>query len=63
MLYSNEDVLIPQSFCLYEFTFILGETDWKIIAIDMNDPLADELKGKYSIFLPQTEYVYKLKKV
>jgi hypothetical protein len=49
-LYSNEDVLIPQSFYLYEFTFILGETDWKIIAIDMNDPLADELKGKYSIF-------------
>jgi inorganic pyrophosphatase len=28
---------------------ILGETDWKIIAIDVNDPLAEELKGKYSI--------------
>jgi hypothetical protein len=34
---------------LYEFTFIVGETDWKIIAIDVNDPLADELKGKYYI--------------
>ena len=46
---SNEDELIPQNFYLYESTFILGETDWKIIAIDVNDPLADELKGKYFI--------------
>jgi hypothetical protein len=42
-------MLILHSFYLYEFTFILGETDWKIIAIDVNDPLAEELKGKYSI--------------
>jgi hypothetical protein len=33
----------------YYYLFILGETDWKIIAIDVNDPLAEELKGKYSI--------------
>jgi len=23
-----------------------GETDWKLVAIDINDPLAEQLKGK-----------------
>jgi inorganic pyrophosphatase len=23
-----------------------GETDWKIIAVDINDPLADKLSGE-----------------
>lgn len=29
--------------------FILGETDWKIIVIDVNDPLADQMNGNYYI--------------
>jgi inorganic pyrophosphatase len=31
-----------------EYVFILpnpGETDWKILAIDVNDPLAEKLNG------------------
>lgn len=24
-----------------------GETDWKVLAIDVNDPLASKLNGKY----------------
>lgn len=28
---------------------ILGETDWKIIVIDVNDPLADQMNGNYYI--------------
>jgi len=24
-----------------------GETDWKVIVIDVNDPLAPKLNGKY----------------
>lgn len=24
-----------------------GETDWKVIAIDINDPLASKLNGNY----------------
>lgn len=27
-----------------------GETDWKVLAIDVNDPLASKLNGKYLIF-------------
>lgn len=27
--------------------YFLGETDWKIIVIDINDPLADQINGKY----------------
>jgi hypothetical protein len=48
MLHSDEDRHMHQRFYLYDFTLILGETDWKIIAIDVKDPLADELKGMYS---------------
>lgn len=30
-----------------------GETDWKVIAIDVTDPLAPELNGMYQLqFLP-----------
>jgi hypothetical protein len=47
MLHSDEDRHMHQRFYLYDFTLILGETDWKIIAIDVKDPLADELKGMY----------------
>lgn len=25
---------------------ILGETDWKIIVIDVNDPLSEQMNGK-----------------
>ena len=25
-----------------------GETDWKILVIDVQDPLAEKLNGKYS---------------
>jgi hypothetical protein len=28
-----------------------GETDWKVLAIDVNDPLASKLNGKYLHFL------------
>jgi hypothetical protein len=41
--------LAYDSFYSYDFTFILGETDWKIIAIDVKDPLADELKGIFPV--------------
>lgn len=45
----------------------LGETDWKLIAIDINDPLAEELNGnlrtdlkisKSYVYLLQIEYLY-----
>ena len=26
----------------------VGETDWKILAIDVTDPLAEKLNGKWS---------------
>lgn len=26
--------------------FVLGETDWKIITIDVNDPLANQMNGE-----------------
>ena len=26
---------------------LLGETDWKILAIDITDPLADQINGVY----------------
>ena len=34
------------------FVLILGETDWKVICIDTQDPLAEQLNGKilYSNF-------------
>lgn len=28
---------------------ILGETDWKIIVIDVNDPLAEQMNGKVHV--------------
>jgi len=27
--------------------YVTGETDWKVIAIDVTDPLAADLKGKH----------------
>ncbi len=36
-----------------------GETDWKIIAIDVNDPLAPQLNGEIMIHeLLLTYYLY-----
>lgn len=29
--------------------FVTGETDWKIICIDVNDPLAEKLNGKFTL--------------
>jgi len=26
--------------------YVTGETDWKVLAIDVNDPLAEQLNGK-----------------
>ena len=26
---------------------LIGETDWKILAIDVTDPLAEKLNGKF----------------
>jgi len=45
----SSDRLKPQSSYSYDCAFILGETDWKIIAIDVKDPLADQLKGIFTI--------------
>jgi len=28
-------------------TDVAGETDWKVIAIDVTDPLANDLNGMY----------------
>ena len=28
-----------------------GETDWKILVIDVKDPLADKINGELSLFL------------
>ena len=33
-----------------------GETDWKVIAIDVNDPLAEKLNGMFSI-LTHPQYI------
>lgn len=34
-----------------DFSFIFaGETDWKVLAIDVSDPLADKINGKYCSF-------------
>lgn len=30
-----------------------GETDWKLLAIDVNDPVASKMNGKLSAFLVQ----------
>lgn len=32
--------------CIILSLLILGETDWKIIVIDVNDPLAEQMNGK-----------------
>lgn len=39
---TGETYLCVNSLCVY----ISGETDWKIIAIDVTDPLAKDLNGK-----------------
>lgn len=31
---------------IYKKKYFSGETDWKIIVIDVNDPLADQMNGK-----------------
>ncbi|VEL20116.1 unnamed protein product [Protopolystoma xenopodis] len=36
---------------LSKILFYLGETDWKLIAIHANDPLAKDLDGKSTYFL------------
>jgi inorganic pyrophosphatase len=28
-----------------------GETDWKVIAIDVNDPLAPKLNGRFCLVM------------
>lgn len=32
---------------------VIGETDWKLIAIDINDPLAEELNGNWTFTLKE----------
>lgn len=32
------------------FPIFVGETDWKVLAIDVSDPLADKINGKYCSF-------------
>lgn len=37
------------------FLLCVGETDWKILAIDMTDPLADQMSGGYVVFCAWNE--------
>ena len=32
--------------------YVSGETDWKVLAIDVTDPLADKLNGNVHVLLP-----------
>ena len=32
-----------------------GETDWKILTIDITDPLADKIDGKFDIFYKEKQ--------
>lgn len=37
---------------------LTGETDWKIIAIDVNDPLASQMNGMCLIIILKNGYPY-----
>lgn len=39
---------VTQIICLLFCYLRAGETDWKVIAIDVEDPLAKDLNGKHS---------------
>lgn len=39
---------------------LIGETDWKIIAIDVNDPLAAQLNGICMIIILKKSYSGKI---
>lgn len=28
----------------------VGETDWKMLAIDVSDPLADQMSGRWCVY-------------
>jgi hypothetical protein len=36
-------------FFFYQGLFLKGETDWKVIAIDVNDPLAENLNDIHDV--------------
>jgi len=36
-------------------TAVAGETDWKVIAIDVSDPLANDLNGMYPAAVPDVQ--------
>jgi len=37
---------------VYGWTVIAGETDWKVIAIDITDSLANDLNGMHLMAVP-----------
>lgn len=45
----------------YFNNIVAGETDWKIIVIDVNDPLADHINGKHN-FCEQLKFTFVLDK-
>lgn len=43
---------------VFDVLFCIGETDWKVIVIDVTDPLANELNGEILSSLDYCIYVY-----